>query len=343
MIERRAAILGVVKINGANSFKVINFEYTVNDIGEVGDWKFKKEMVDSRELLVRMRNGLKVINGIIAKKDGSLQVVGNYGSFSRFKTGRELVVLSEIKYIGEDRVIGYKLADSNGNVTNLTTAELLLKCAQSINSGCEFPMQNASFVNMGNGKPFIRKNGSEKDIQKESGYITEWKKRKVNGHTVVKEKAVIETEEHKRKVDVANLKSQFTPEQLEVIAKVRAKHKHNWKLIANPLLTVEQMIVLGKGLDKGVDISLIAKPQYRTPAMKIYIEDLTYGLDISHYLNSQYTPGQISELSMAYEAGLDLADMANPNNSADDMSEIRQRLEKNIWKTHYMSAEGTWY
>jgi len=294
--------------------------------------------------MTRMRNGLLLINGVIAKKDGKYTIVGSFGSLSRFKTGHESVVLSEICYLGETKPIGYKIANANGQVVNRSTAELLLKCAQLINNGCEFPLQNASFVNMGNGKPFIRRNGTDAEIKAGTGYITEYMERKKNEHTIVrdKEKLAAEKEKTKREVDVANLKSKFSPEQLAVLASARSKHRQNWKLIANPILTVEQMVVLSKGLDKGVDISLIAKPQFKTPAMKIYIEDMTYGLDISHYLNSQYTVSQINELAMAFEEGLDLAEMANPNNSAEDMSEIRLRLEKNIWKSHFISEDGTW-
>ena len=56
------------------------------------------------------------------------------------------------------------------------------------------------------------------------------------------------------------------------------------------------------------------------------------GLNIKSYLSHKYNLGQISELSLAAEEGLDLSKIGNPKNSAEEMAEIRERLERKIFK-----------
>lgn len=335
---RKAAIIDMAKGNdNLNIFKLIEFDYCSEEVkgcDVAKRWDFRTLVLNERDLISLMRNGLAIINAVLAKKEGYIRVVGNHGSLNKFKDSKPFVILSEIKYLGEDNIIGYRVAMSNGVVKTIKKSDLLLHCARAISSGTEFPLQNASFVK-NNGKPFIRRNNNDSNGNEDGGIIVEYIVRSKNVHAV-KPKEPQPNKEVDKKIE--EVKSMYTEEQLNVIKATRKKHPQKWRLITNPKLTVDQMIVLSKGLDKKTNIALINEPEYSVPSMKAYIEDMMYGLDIKHYLNPKYTPSQISELSLAYEEGLDLAKMADPKNRPEAMAEIRIRLEKQMWSVNF---EGT--
>jgi hypothetical protein len=76
--------------------------------------------------------------------------------------------------------------------------------------------------------------------------------------------------------------------------------------------------------------------------MRAYIQAIEDRIDIRPFLNPKFDIGQISELALAAEMGLDLKEMANPKLSANDMTEIRQRMERHVWKDSLLKADGTW-
>lgn len=345
---RKSVIIDMAKGNdNMNMFKLIEFYYYCENVKGLDisrKWDFKTLILNERDLISLMRNGAPVINAVLGKKEGRIRVVGNHGALTKFKCKPYIsVILSEIKYAGEDNVIGYRIAQSNGVVRTVKKQDLLSNCAKLLSRGIEYPLQNASFVK-NNGKPFIRRNNNENSTVSgpdDGGILVEYIMREKNVHTVYDKK-----QEEMQKKPEKSLKEQkleeamsvYTAEQLAVIKETRKKHSQKWRLITDPKLSAEQMAVLSKGLDKKTNIALINKPEFKLASMKAYIEDMSYGLDIRHYLNPKYTPSQISELSLAYEEGLDLAKIADPSNDANTMAEIRVRLEKQMWSVNF---EGT--
>ncbi len=342
---RKAVIVDAATQQDANSkekmrvFKLIEFRcdadtYEEKDI--IKKWDFSTFVANERDLITLMRNGMAITNAVLAKKEGKIIVKGNHGSLEKFNSNSPIVIISELRYIGEDITIGYRVALGNGTVKTVRRKDLLLYCARQISVGNEFPLQNASFVK-NNGSPFIRRNNTDGNDKDNGGIMVEYLVRAKNKHTV-KPSEPEKKEEVQGKSKVEEVKNMYTPEQLQVIKETRKRHSQKWKLITNPKLSAEQMKVLSRGLDKNTNIALINDPSYNIASMKNYIEDMSYGLDIRHYLNPKYKPSQIQELSLAYEEGLDLEQMADPKNDANAMAEIRVRLENKMWS---VSFEGT--
>ena len=77
-------------------------------------------------------------------------------------------------------------------------------------------------------------------------------------------------------------------------------------------------------------------------AMRYYSDCLENNINIRQFLSPKYNIGQLSELSLAVELGLDITKMCNPKLKADEMAEIRERLERNIWKDWLVNKDGSW-
>lgn len=340
----KIAIVNVFKDKqtGLNMYTIVDFMYNTDiATGETSQWQFRKLNVDERNLMSIMRQGIMVINAVIDRKDGKYIIKGNHGSLDRFKTGKELVVLSEIKYLGEDRVIGYRVASSSGQVKCVQAKVLKENCLIAMEKyGVEFPLQNMIFAQHGNGDNstlIIRRNNIEDG---NGGIIDEILIRNKNKHTVATNNIKVKDNNvDTRKFD--KVKDIYTPEQLKVIKDCRLKHRNLWKLITNKELSAEQMKALSAGLDKKVDIRLINEPEFDVGVMRLYIDDMENGNDIRHYLNPKYNMGQVMELGLAYEEGLDISKMANPKHSESEMAEIRMRLETDTWKECFVREDST--
>ena len=316
----KGAIIGIDKINGQAVYRVITMSYKNKA------WKFSKKMVNEAELINAIKKGFNIIN---AKVDGN-RIKGSTGDLKRFNNNvnNPLVILSEL-VDNNGTILGYKVATCEGTVKNIKQKELTAYC-ERISRKSGIPIQNGMYI-------------SEKDGQK--AHIRSYPGGEYFKEVIERKKASNakkpEINQEKTKSALERLEEIFSKEQIKELQKGR-ENKVNFKVYANPKLSAEQMAVIRGALEKGLNGSLIADPAYSIDAMKYLVSDMKYGVDVSYYLNPAYSAEQLSVLGDGFISGVDVSKYADPKLTPEQMTEIRVRLENNIWKEHEVKAEDSW-
>ena len=328
--NERTIIVGIddnQKIFG-KQYRIITFKMKESNAGT--DWKYEKRIVDERTLVNVINMGGIVLN---ASLDDKGKLKGDPASFSRFEKS-SLVIISEL-VADNDKVVGYKVAMSNGEVKNIRIEELIaygIRCEQK---GL-IPAQNAIFISdSSDKKPHYK-------AYKDGQFIVE------RLHTQTKNtfnSKLDKVEEPKKQIDKGQyLRDIYTEEQLKEL-KAGKDAGVDFRVYANPALSAEQMHVLREGLQKGLDsraVSPYAIPEYDVKVMAYLNDEQLEGYNISSILSPEYTLGQISELTLAIEEGLDVTQMNDPSNSVEEMAEIRLRMELEIWKPLEVKSHSSW-
>lgn len=314
----KVAIVGLCNINGQQAYKSVIF-----DNGNQG-WRVSKKVLPEQLLVSELRAGkisiinAKVVNGLLK---------GNPGDFSRFND-KSLVIISEI-VSNDGTVLGYKVADSNGEVRNITLKDVINYCEKITEQG-SIPIQNGIFVGFSSDqKAHIR-------CYPNSSFSKEIIDRNKNKHS---QPAKVNTVENERSIQ--KLDEIFSKEQIEQL-KLGKQNGVDIRIYGNSSLSAPQMEVIRKTLEDGNNAKLFADPRYSVEAMKLYRADLKYGVDIRYYLNPNYTAEQLSELSIGTITGVDISKFADPKITAEEMAERRNRLESEIWYAEKVQTDSTW-
>lgn len=261
-------------------------------------WEYTPRRLEE-SAMIEYATSMHVAN---AKVEGG-KLVGRHASLSRFDTAR-VVVMSIIKLGDTDKVAGYRVANTNGNITKIKEDELIEHCRKAESVGKVY-IQNMIFSN---------------DSNESSAHIRQY----VNGQVPVE---VLTTSKQKPKTSIIERR------KMEKLAKngydINAK-EHN-----KDLFNAEQKKVLIDAKQQGIDIRLIFNPKIKAECMRYYVAELKIGNDITPYLNPEYTVDQLSVLSVAAESGVDMSKLSNPNLSYNDMMELYERLDKQIWSVEY--------
>ena len=325
-MEKTAGVIVGIDENKVGAEKQKEYRVMIIKLNEKAknqyDWNFSCVVMNETQLISVMYGGRVFLNACLDKDSkGKYVVKGKSGSLERFSVSergvRPIVILSQIQ--NEDgKVIGYKIANYDGNVRNIVLKEMTAYGNRVTKNGGT-PVQNAIFVPAEDDRAGYFKSYPN------CNFLVEVLNTNVNKHTEVKR---VNTQENKK--NLSRLEEIYTPDQIKQLKDGR-KNGVDIKIV-----------ILKNGLIEKLNVRLIAFPEFSTNAMLHYIDDLECGLDIKKYLNPKYSIEQLSELSLAVEEGLDISKMSNPKLSANDMSEIRERLERNIWKDVFMTEDGRW-
>ena len=314
-------IVGVDKVNNGKAYRVVLFSYNNKQ------WEFQRQQLNTDSLKALIAGGkVRMLN---VKLDGN-KLKGLTGSLGRFENGinNPLVIVSELVADGRG-VIGYKVANYDGTVKNVTVEDLIQHSMKTNQLG-GIPIQNGQFV--------VETGGQRAHIRCYPGgdYIKEVIERK---KSVNAKPATLDTDKNTK--SLSKLEELFTPEQINEL-KIGKQKGVNIKVYGNNKLSAEQMRVVREGLQDGLDAKIYADPEYSVDAMRLLRADMKYGVDVSYYLNPKYSAEQLSELAEGFITGVDVSIYADPKNTPDEMAEIRMRLENNIWREHTVSADKSW-
>ena len=69
---------------------------------------------------------------------------------------------------------------------------------------------------------------------------------------------------------------------------------------------------------------------------------MKYGVDVSYYLNPEYNLEQLRELGSGFIAGVDVSKYADPSLPVSKMIQIREELEREIWKEDTVNTDSSW-
>lgn len=326
-------IVGIDKNNNITMYRVLQAQVSKKAENQY-DWKFNCTMMNEQQLLGALSSGHNFLNATLDRNSkGKVTIKGKSGSLDRFnsngKNHSPVVILSQIQN-DDGKLIGYKIANYDGNVKNVVLKEMIAYGNRSTRDG-DTPVQNAIFV------PAEEDRAAHFKSYPNCNFIVEVIKSNKNTHTQVKR---VNTQQNKK--TLSRLEEIYNPDQIRQL-KIGKQEGVDIKIYANPALSAEQMAVLRGGLNHKVNVRPLAFPEFDVVLMSLYIDDLENGLDIRKYLNPKYSLEQLAQLSLAAEEGLDLSKMSNPKLSATEMSEIRERLERNIWKDELVKKDGTWY
>lgn len=251
-------------------------------------------------------------------------VVNKTGDLNRFNNGqnRPLVILAEIRN-ENDVLLGYRLANYQGRVNNLTLKQTLEYCNKASMTG-GVPIQNAMYIAPTSSKgAFIRSypNG-DFDIQ----HV------KV-GKNKYSKPASIDKKENEKVVKKSKLEDLFSQEQIAELKKAKAAGV-DIRIIGNNKLSPKQMQVIWEAERDGLRGRLFADPAYDVSHMEFYRAELDCKSDISQILNPKYSLEQMFEISLGIEQGVDITKYANPKNSAKEMATIRTDLYNKLWRDY---------
>ena len=290
------------------------------------DWAFECIIMTQDQVYESLKRGNKWLN---IKLEGD-KIKGSTGSLSRFTAEHKPVVIISKIVSDDNKLLGYKIANYEGSVTNIALKEII-----AFGNRCHkrniVPVQNAIYIPPENNK---------------AGHFKSYP-----GFTFISEVLVTNKNKYAEARRVPLKKNEKTLSSLEEIyskdqliqLKQGKSNGVDIRVYASPTLSAEQMEVLRKGLEKKLNVKPIAFSEYTVKSMKYYIDCLENNIDIRKFTNPKYNIGQLAEISLAAELGLDISKLSNPKLTPMEMSEIRERLEAKIWKNQLVKADGSWY
>lgn len=304
---------------GVNTYRILLENKQISEDGKNRQYTYKLVNV-AEESLINEINTTKYQLVNIGIENG--KIVGRTGSLDRFNNGvnRPLVLLNEIRGAG-NVLLGYRLANARGQVTNFTLAKTLSYC-KKVNMDGGIPIQNAMYVPEKDGKSAFLRAYPGGDFEVE--FVTV-KKNEYSKPADIDKKKIDKT------IKKSKLEDLFTQEQIAELKKAKAAGV-DIRIIGNNKLSPEQMQVIWQTEQMGLRGRLFADPEYSLENMKFYSAELECKSDISQILNPKYTLEQIFEISLGIEEGLEVSKYANPKNKAVKMAKIRAELEKKTWK-----------
>lgn len=317
-------IVGIVEQNKQKVYSVLLSKYNP---GTEKPWSFSFERVPDKVLINALRSGKLTLANAVLNKSGT-ELTGSTGSLSRFTpkipiNNTPVVIISELRTDDSDRLIGYKIATSNGSVKNIKLMDMLSFCDRitktaKANGSDAVPVQNCMYVADGDKRPTIRAYNAGQLIVEHI-------------HTAKpKNTAPAKVDTNANKKQISKLEEMFNKAQIEQL-RLGKQNGVNIRVYGNNKLSAKQMEAIRKALESGVNAVPFADPSFSADAMTAYALNDKYGVDISTFINPKYNKEQIFEISTAWLEGLDISSIANPDIPADDMGKIRVELETKIF------------
>jgi hypothetical protein len=252
------------------------------------------------------------------------------GDFSRFNNGvnKPLVIITEML---DHRAItlGYKVANSNGDVASMSLIGVIDYCDKIAAKG-GVPIQNGIYVPAQNGqRAFIR-------CYPSSPYPKEIHARKTS-----KFAKPTYVDKRQGEQNVSRIEEMFNREQIQQL-QLGKKNGMDIRIIGNNKLSADQMRIIRECEEKGLPGRVFADPSYDVRLMGFFQAELYSNADIRPILNPNYTVEQALEISIANELGLDTSELDDPSLSVREMCERRIRLANGMWKKHEVVTDGLW-
>lgn len=273
----------------------------------------------------------EVDNATLNPAEGT--VTKKTGSFDRFapsaKGQRPLIVLS--KLISDNgQLLGYKVADYDGNIRNWRIKEVTNYCRRSKRDKV-IPFQNVIFAGEDS------KDNAIISVYANANILEEVVKQGINKNVAAPAKINVTENKH----NLENKDKVFSQKQTMILNDLKLKG-HNPTVIANPELSAAQMATLASGIERGVNVKPFASPAYSKDAMKFFIAETKNKADISQMLNPKYTLPQLCQLALGRDNGIPFSKFADPKNTAKEMEEIRIGLESQLWGEREAKISKAW-
>lgn len=325
-IKQLAFVVGIDTINAnTKCYRVILAQLMETSIPKAYKWNFTAKKLSADQIINSTGKGLqwlniKVVNG---------EIKGSTGDLSRFNNGKNhpYVIISKIESMS-GKLLGYKVADYNGNVQNISAKDMTAFGQKATACG-GIPVQNAKFM-------------------VSDGYYCAYP-----GASFIEEVHVTNNKPQaaaNRKVDMAanekaasKMSDSFTKEQVRQLKLGKDSGVH-YKIYANPALSAKQMEVLRKALENGAGpmIKLIAFPEYNERVMGRYAADIVMKRDIRPYLNPKYSVDQVNCLSTAYLLGIDIGNLTSPDLTPEQMEVEKSKLLNQLWGFAKVDKHESW-
>lgn len=325
-IKQLAFVVGIDKIKEATCYRVILAQLLETNTPKAYKWSFTAKKLSSSQIVGSAGKGLqwlniKVVNG---------EIKGSTGDLSRFNNGKNhpYVIISKIESMS-GKLLGYKVADYNGNVQNISAKDMIAFGKKATACG-GIPVQNAKFI-------------------ASDGYYCAYP-----GASFIEEVHITHNKPQaaaNRKVDMAanekaasKLSDTFNKEQIKQL-KLGKDAGIIYKIYANPKLSAKQMEVLRKSLESGAnarEVQLIAFPEYNDRVMGRYAADIIMKRDIRPYLNPKYSVDQVNCLSTAYLLGIDIGNLTSPELTPEQMEIEKSKLLNQLWGFAKVDRHESW-
>lgn len=325
-IKQLALVVGIDTIDAKTKcYRVILAQLMETGKPKVYKWNFTAKKLTSEQIVSSAGKGLqwlniKVVNNVVK---------GSTGDLSRFNNGknRPYVIISKVESMS-GKLLGYKVADYNGNVQNISLKDMVNFGKKATACG-GIPVQNAKFMAT-------------------DGYYCAYP-----GASFIEEVHVTNNKPQdaaNRKIDItANTKAAnkmadtFTKEQIKQLKLGKEAGVH-YKIYANPDLSAKQMEMLRKALENGAGpmIKMIAFPEYDEKVMGRYAADIVMKRDIRPYLNPRYSVDQVNCLSTAYLLGIDIGNLTDPNLTPEQMEIEKGKLLNQLWGFEKVNRHESW-
>jgi hypothetical protein len=327
-----AVVVGIDGTGEQKMYRIILCEYKETGKGKgFYTWNYKCEMLNEagvKKLIASKGKDFFLNIGLDAKGE----INGISASLTRFApkvtTHHPLVIIAQCQ-TEEGRALGYSVATYDGRVKTVPMKEMIAYGTRSNKLGL-VPVENAIFVPDEDGKSGYYK------TYPEMRFLTSVYESGKNKYVEQRKVQVKQNEKALNRIDEI-----FTKEQIEQLRLAKANGV-DYRIIGNPNLSANQMKVLREGLEKGINVKPFAYPDYNPLSMMYYIDCVENKIDIKQFLSPKYKPDQLFQLALASECGLNIEKLCNPKLGADEMSEIRERLEANIWSDQLVKKDGSW-
>ena len=347
------AVVGLIKNQNRTLYRVISLNYKESKEkvqaykGDLYfDWQVMlKKALTEQELiqLIKQNNRDNFINVTISP---SGQITGKGASLSRFSDLQMRYVILTKLINNENKTIGYKIASTDGTIKNIPLNEMISYGLRADKKGIKYPVENAafkiskedpiksSFYSAYPETPFFEERiFSGKKVEKVARASLPNQKK---AEEIVREAEKVNSKTNIKQQDTKpKLSDIFNKEQLWQIY-IGKNNGVDFRVYANPQLSVEQMQAIREGLESGVkpsDARLIAFPEYKADCMSVYLSDLKEGLNIKKYLNPKYNTSQLFRLSEAVELGLNIDKLLERDYTAAEMSEILTREKTKVYRS----------
>lgn len=237
----------------------------------------------------------------------------------RFVSGLA-VILQEIQNEAGG-VLGYVLAFPDGRCLRVAAADVYTYCENARLLGRP-AIQNMQYVSTANGTASHLKNYEGRTVPV---YIH--RRRAVNAE---KAGAAPKAPEAVPVPEKPTAQTVFTPEQLEVLGRGKQEGV-DIRVYANPAYSPKHMDVIRNILVHKKDPSLLLNPKLPEHLVSFYGHDIVSGADIRPYFNPAYTVKQAMQVKLGVIRGLDVSVYASPTTDGDEMEQIRVRMDADMW------------
>lgn len=265
------------------------------------------------------------------------KIVETAGSFSRLEVRNgvapRVLIAEYVSPIG--RVLGYVLADRNGNLTRVKRDVLLKAFADARKSDVSF-CQNAIYRQMDNKETISPYQGNTfyKIVQKfekklPSPKMPEHIKPTAKDKSSVSNMSGTVEQGTASKVDkpLKNSERYSDAQKKELIA--AKKYGVDPLIVSNPKFSPEQMRIIWTAKKNGMASEYFANPKFSVEQMRFFSERLTdkdMFNECKYIINPKYNIDQLTELYLGVCDGIDYTQYANPEITAEDMYCKRQEL-----------------